>query len=182
MLLTKPACLKGNGITWQIIQMRGSPYLRNIKWVKEKLLPLAQRAFHISLIKHQQEDTQMCPPTHTYTLPLKQSQVSISGSLRRQTRWFEIKLQMVSVRKERKRTKGKRDNVSTFMEYKLWLKLSGAVATSISFLALKLTEDDFDFHWARAVGKKADFGEKAGLYLSLELSFSWLFKDSDVSR
>ena len=51
---------------------------------------------------------------------------------------------MVPVRKERKRTKGKRDNVSTFMEYKLWLKLSGAEATSISFLALKLTEDDFD--------------------------------------
>ena len=67
MLLTKPACLKGNGITWQIIQMRGSPYLRNIKWVKEKLLSLAQRAFHISLIKHQQEDTQMCPPTHIHT-------------------------------------------------------------------------------------------------------------------
>ena len=53
---------------------------------------------------------------------------------------------MVSVRKERKRTKGERDNVSTFMEYKSWLKLSGAETTSISFLALKLTEDDFDFH------------------------------------
>lgn len=68
------------------------------------------------------------------------------------------------------------------MEYKLWLKLSGAEATSISFLALKLTEDDFDFHWDCAVGKKADFGEMAGLYLSLELSFGWLVKDSDLSR
>ena len=66
MLLTKPACLKGNGITWQIIQMRGSPYLCNIKWVKEKPLPLAQRALHISLIKHQQEDTQMCMHTRTH--------------------------------------------------------------------------------------------------------------------
>lgn len=182
MLLTKPACLKGNGITWQIIQMRGSPYLCNIKWVKEKPLSLAQRALHISLIKHQQEDTQMRERAHTHTLPLKRSRVSIWGSLRRQTRWFEIKLQMVSVRKERKRTKGKRDNVSTFMEYKLWLKLSGAKATSISFLALKLTEDDFDFHWDCAVGEKADFVETAGLYLSLELSFGWLFKDSDLSR
>ena len=176
MLLTKPACLKGNGITWQIIQMRGSPYLCNIKWVKEKLLPLAQRALHINLIKHQQEDTQMCTHTHTHarththththTLPLKQWRVSISGSLRRQTRWFEIKLQMVSVRKERKRTKGERDNVSTFMEYKSWLKLSGAETTSISFLALKLTEDDFDFHWAHAVGKKAALGRRlACIYL-----------------
>ena len=74
MLLTKPACLKGNGITWQIIQMRASPYLCNIKWVKEKPLPLDQRAVHISLIKHQREDTQMRERARTHTHSLKQSQ------------------------------------------------------------------------------------------------------------
>lgn len=37
-----------------------------------------------------------------------------------------------------KKNKGKRDNVATWMEYKIWFKPSGAEATSILFLVLKL--------------------------------------------
>lgn len=50
---------------------------------------------------------------------------------------------MILVRTESKRTKGKRDNASTFMEYKIWFQLSGPKDTSILLLALKLTEDRF---------------------------------------
>lgn len=75
------------------------------------------------------------------------------------------KLQMVSVRKERKEQKGRQHIYILWnINHRSWLSRCWNYKHLI--LALKLTEDDFDFHWACAVGRKLP-GEKAGLYIYL---------------